>query len=115
MHFVGPDDGPALLDESKPACAGKTRVNLTSNNPKANGKKPHLIGDADYLDTYKAMEKLVQAGKVKSIGVSNFNQFQLQRIMNNCTIKPVVNQIEVHPYLTNDALVNFCQENDIQV
>jgi len=102
MHFVGPDDGPALLDESKPACA-------------ANGKKPHLIGDADYLDTYKAMEKLVQAGKVKSIGVSNFNQFQLQRIMNNCTIKPVVNQIEVHPYLTNDALVNFCQENDIQV
>jgi len=61
------------------------------------------------------MEKLVQAGKVKSIGVSNFNQFQLQRIMNNCTIKPVVNQIEVHPYLTNDALVNFCQENDIQV
>ena len=49
--------------------------------------KRHLTEDIDYVDTWKAMEDLVRTGKVKSIGVSNFNSFQLQRILDNCTIK----------------------------
>lgn len=77
--------------------------------------KPHVAEDVDYVDTWRAMEDLVKAGKVKSIGVSNFNKFQLERLMKNCTIKPANNQIEVHPYLNNDELVQFCQSNGVTV
>lgn len=52
-----------------------------------------ITSEVDYLDTWKAMEKLVQKGLVKAIGVSNFNSEQLQRILDNCTVKPVVNQV----------------------
>ena len=61
------------------------------------------------------MEDLVAEGKVKSIGVSNFNISQLEDVLKNCKIKPAVNQIELHPYLQNDELVEFCQKNDIVV
>lgn len=53
-----------------------------------NGIKPHLIDESlDYVATYAAMEKTVQNGKCKSIGVSNFNMFQMKRLLANCTIK----------------------------
>ena len=61
------------------------------------------------------MEKLVKDGFVRSIGVSNFNQFQLNRLLQVAEIKPVVNQIEVHPFLTNERLVEFCQQNQVVV
>ncbi len=68
-----------------------------------------------YVETYKAMEELMKEGKVKNIGVSNFSIKQLQDIMETCEIKPVTNQIEVHPYLQEDDLVEFCQKNNILV
>ena len=46
-----------------------------------------MTEDVDYVDTWKAMEELVKAGKVRAIGVSNYNKFQLERLMKNCTIK----------------------------
>lgn len=49
--------------------------------------------EVDYIDTWKEMEKCVQLGLVKSIGVSNFNSQQLERLLKSCTIKPVVNQV----------------------
>lgn len=69
--------------------------------------------DADWLDTWKEMEKAVDDGLVKSIGVSNFNKRQVERLLDNCRIKPVTNQIECHPYLTQKKLSNFCYENGI--
>lgn len=51
------------------------------------------FSDVDYVDTWKAMENLVEIGLVKSIGVSNFNCKQLERLLKNCTIKPVTNQV----------------------
>lgn len=51
--------------------------------------------DVDFLDTWKAMEKLVDLGLVKSIGVSNFNSQQIDRLLANCRIKPVTNQVEI--------------------
>uniref|UniRef100_A0A336L7T8 CSON005660 protein n=1 Tax=Culicoides sonorensis TaxID=179676 RepID=A0A336L7T8_CULSO len=68
----------------------------------ANGKV--IYSDVDYLDTWKEMEKCVEAGLTKSIGVSNFNSKQLERLLAACKIKPVTNQVECHPYLPQNKL-----------
>lgn len=73
------------------------------------------FSDDDYLDTWKAMENLVDLGLVKSIGVSNFNSEQITRILDNCRIKPVVNQVECSPTLNQKKLTKFCKERDIVV
>ncbi|XP_072042731.1 aldo-keto reductase family 1 member B1-like [Amphiura filiformis] len=73
------------------------------------------FADTDYVDTYMAMEKLVASGKCKAIGLSNFNKQQIERVMKAASI-PVANlQIEMHPYLTQNDLVNFCQSKGITV
>ncbi|SPP87433.1 blast:1%2C5-anhydro-D-fructose reductase [Drosophila guanche] len=71
------------------------------------------LSDIDYLDTYKAMEKLVEAGLVRSLGVSNFNSEQLTRLLENCTIKPVTNQVECSPGLNQKPLTAFCKKHGI--
>lgn len=70
--------------------------------PQENGKV--AFSDVDYLDTWKAMEKCVEAGLTKSIGISNFNSKQLERLLSACKIKPVTNQVECHPYLPQNKL-----------
>lgn len=67
-----------------------------------------LLSDVDYLETWQGMEKCLQDGLVRSIGVSNFNSEQLQRLMKSCKVKPVMNQIECHPYLTQEKLIQLC-------
>lgn len=59
------------------------------------------------------MEKLVKLGLVRSIGVSNFNSEQLQRILDNCEIKPVTNQVECSPALNQRKLTQFCKERGV--
>ncbi|KAJ5076728.1 hypothetical protein M0811_00045 [Anaeramoeba ignava] len=71
--------------------------------------------DIPLIQTWKAMEKLVEKGLVKSIGVSNFSIDHLKEILKEAQIKPVVNQVENHPYLQQEDLVQFCKENQIQV
>jgi len=73
------------------------------------------FSDVDYLETYAAMEGFVAEGLVKSIGVSNFNSKQVERVLNDCTVKPVTNQVEVHPYFVNMSLIDFCHARDIIV
>ncbi|XP_023442831.1 1,5-anhydro-D-fructose reductase isoform X1 [Dasypus novemcinctus] len=79
----------------------------------------------DYLDLYlihwpmgfKGMEDLVIAGLVKTIGVSNFNWEQLERLLNkpDLRVKPVANQIECHPYLAQKNLISFCHSKEVSV
>lgn len=74
-----------------------------------------IYADINPVDTYKAMEKLVEEGLVKSIGVSNFNSEQVKSILDNCSIKPVTNQVELHPYFPNEKLVKFCHDLDVSI
>ncbi|XP_049544028.1 aldo-keto reductase family 1 member B1-like [Anopheles darlingi] len=78
-----------------------------------NGKTAY--SDVDYVDTYKALEKLVGLGLVKSIGISNFNSKQVERVLAAATIKPVTNQVECHPYLNQSKLSPFCVERDLVI
>ncbi len=67
------------------------------------------------LDTWRALEKLYKDGKVKSIGVSNFRKHHLEIILENYDVKPMINQLEIHPGFLQEELCNFCNENDIVV
>lgn len=62
---------------------------------------------SDFVETWKAMQELYESGRVKAIGVSNFQAAHLQRLFDETSIVPAVNQIEVHPYLAQDTLRAF--------
>ena len=64
-------------------------------------------------ETWKAMEDFVRQGKVKRLGLSNFLPHHLKNILKNCTIKPVVDQLELHPGYSQEAAVAFCTQNDV--
>lgn len=66
-------------------------------------------------ETWRAMEELYKAGKIRAIGVSNFLPHHLENIIEHCEVKPTVNQIEFHPGYTQEATVRFCQEQGIIV
>jgi diketogulonate reductase-like aldo/keto reductase len=68
-----------------------------------------------YKETWKALEKLYKDGYVRAIGVSNFQVHHLQDVMADAEIKPMVNQVEFHPYLTQKELLAFCREHQIQL
>jgi 2,5-diketo-D-gluconate reductase A len=69
--------------------------------------------DVDYVETWKAMEEIYAGGKCRAIGVSNFNPHHLRRLFGETEVRPAVNQIEVHPYLAQDALRAFDAEHQI--
>ncbi|MGQ1838676.1 aldo/keto reductase [Kocuria turfanensis] len=69
--------------------------------------------DVDYLETWKAMIEIRDAGLTRAIGVSNFQVPHLQRIIAETGVKPAVNQIEVHPYLTNETVRAYNAEQGI--
>lgn len=99
------------------------RISKTTNLPTDNiddvvsfprGKDgKSLSSDIDYVDTWKAMEDLMKTGKVRSLGVSNFNSQQLDRLMKSAEIKPVVNQVECHPNLNQQKLIAFSKQRNI--
>lgn len=68
-----------------------------------------------YEDTYRAIQRLYDEKLVRSIGVSNHQQHHLEKIMATANTKPMVNQIELHPHLTQEPLREFCAANDITI
>ena len=85
--------------------------------------------DVDYIDLYlihwpvtgvrmeswKILEGLYEQGLIKSIGVSNYTIKHLKELLDDCKIKPIVNQVEFSPYLNQKELYEFCLENEIQL
>jgi diketogulonate reductase-like aldo/keto reductase len=67
-----------------------------------------------FKDTWKALEKLYNEKSVKAIGISNFLIHQLEDLLTSAEIKPMVNQVEFHPYLVQQPLIDFCVKNNIQ-
>ncbi|MCF6765819.1 aldo/keto reductase [Thiotrichales bacterium 19S3-7] len=65
------------------------------------------------LETWYEMEKLVNAGYIRSIGVSNFNIKKLTKFLDKVTTKPVVNQVELHPFLAQNDLLDFAKAHQI--
>lgn len=67
-----------------------------------------------YVESWKAMEQLYKDGRVKAIGVSNFQPAHLDRLAAECEIVPAVNQVELHPLLTQETVRAYNQEHGIQ-
>jgi diketogulonate reductase-like aldo/keto reductase len=68
-----------------------------------------------FKDTWRALEKLYRDGKVRAIGVCNFQIHHLEELMADSEIAPMVNQVEFHPLLTQKPLLSFCQQHNIQL
>lgn len=75
----------------------------------------HWPVEGKYKEAWKALEYLYKEGRVKAIGVSNFQIHHLQDLLADAEIKPVINQVEFHPYLSQQPVREFCKEHDIQV
>lgn len=65
------------------------------------------------IETWQAMEELVDSGKVKRLGLSNFLPHHLENILDNCRIRPVVDQLELHPGYSQERAVQYCLDNDV--
>jgi 2,5-diketo-D-gluconate reductase A len=69
--------------------------------------------DVDYIETWKALEEIYASGRVRAIGVSNFEPHHLRRLFSDTEITPAVNQIEMHPYLVQDDVRAFDADHEI--
>ncbi|OQD44208.1 glyoxal reductase [Croceivirga radicis] len=67
-----------------------------------------------YKETWKALEQLYREKKIRAIGVSNFLQHHLEDLLSTAEIVPMVNQMEFHPYLVQQELLDFCRKHQIQ-
>ncbi|MCV9951458.1 aldo/keto reductase [Paenibacillus sp. BT-177] len=75
----------------------------------------HWPVQGKYKEAWRALESLYKEGRIKAIGVSNFQIHHLEDLMKDAEIKPMVNQVEFHPQLTQAELLQFCQKNNIQM
>jgi len=104
-----PDDARKAFDETL-AALGTDYVDLFL----IHWPLPSRYG-GDYVSTWKTLEEFYREGRARSIGVSNFQPHHLRRIHQETGIRPAVNQIEVHPYLTQEEVVAFCAEHQIAI
>lgn len=75
----------------------------------------HWPVQGKYKQTWRALEDLYTAGKIRAIGVSNFHIHHLENLLQDASITPMVNQMELHPYLQQSELHDFCRAHQIQM
>lgn len=66
-----------------------------------------------FVETWRQMEKMLESGKVKAIGVSNFSRKNLEVLLKEAKVVPAVNQVECHPYLPQNGLAEYCASKGI--
>nr|WP_246316171.1 aldo/keto reductase [Kineococcus aurantiacus] len=103
-----PDAARAAIDSSVDKLGGPIDLYLI------HWPLPTLYG-GDFVSTWKVLEEARADGRLRSIGVSNFQVPHLQRLAQETTVVPAVNQIEVHPYFGNEAVRTYCGEHQIGV
>ncbi len=69
----------------------------------------------DYVSTWKTLEEFYRDGQARSIGTSNFQPHHLRRLHSEAQVVPAVNQIEIHPYFTQDEVRRFCADHQIAI
>jgi methylglyoxal/glyoxal reductase len=74
----------------------------------------HWPVQGKYIETWKALERLYSEGRVRAIGVSNFLSHHLDDLLPHCTLAPMVNQMEFHPRLVQQELIDYCKGHAIQ-
>eukprot|EP00271_Cylindrocystis_brebissonii_P008102 TRINITY_DN22130_c0_g1_i1.p1 TRINITY_DN22130_c0_g1~~TRINITY_DN22130_c0_g1_i1.p1 ORF type:complete len:283 (-),score=35.22 TRINITY_DN22130_c0_g1_i1:911-1759(-) len=67
------------------------------------------------LESWRALEDILASGRARAIGVSNYGVHHLDELLANCTVRPAVNQIEVHPFNTRSSVIAYCQRKEIAV
>ncbi|KAL7815905.1 D-galacturonic acid reductase [Trichoderma aethiopicum] len=77
--------------------------------------KRDVIWDYNHVDGWKQMEAVLATGKTKAIGVSNYSKKYLEQLLPHATVVPAVNQIENHPSLPQQEIVDFCKEKGIHI
>ncbi len=82
---------------------------VSSRSPDA---KPYI--HANFMKTWRQMEKLVEMGLVKNIGTSNMTQPKLELLLADAAIKPVINEMEIHPHFQQQELYDYVVSQDIQ-
>ncbi|KNG90755.1 aldehyde reductase 1 [Aspergillus nomiae NRRL 13137] len=93
-----------------PVAFEHTNETLTPIDPVT---KRFRLANVPIAETWAALEKLVEAGKLRSIGVSNFTQDKIDDLLKTAKIPPAVNQIEAHPYLQQPSLHKYLKEKNI--
>ena len=73
------------------------------------------VAELDYVDTWREVTGMMKEGKVRTAGVSNFEPAHIERLIAETGVVPAVNQIELHPYFTNDAVHETCKRYGIAV
>lgn len=91
----------------------KKHINAIINKNQEAWKKYGFVNQN--IEVYKALEEGVIAGKIRSIGISNFFNVDIQNILDHCSIKPVINQINYHIGYEQEDEVEFCHTNNIKV
>jgi alcohol dehydrogenase (NADP+) len=74
-----------------------------------------ITADISYVDTWKAMEKLIETGKTKAIGVSNFSRAEVENVLKGGSIVPAVHQLECHPWLQQNSFTEWQKSKGIHI
>ena len=83
--------------------------------PKLADGSRDLVRDRSHIDTYRDMQKLLSGNKVKAIGVCNYSRRYLEELLPKVDVVPAVNQIENHPMLPQQEIVDLCKERNIVI
>jgi len=97
----------------KPVPLDPTRRGWENEDIDDGGDGMNIDDTVSMHETWRGMERVLEKGLVKSIGVSNFPVILLQELLSQAKVKPAVNQCEAHPYLQNKNLVKYCKARGV--